>query len=79
MAEPPRCKNKDCPRSDTFLLAETDTNWTFGCWTCRGLHVYTKPMGWRAGQQEHRFKTDGRPEWARKRAFFGMGRNRMRL
>lgn len=72
----PRCKNKSCPRSDTLVVNETDTEWVFGCKTCRGVEVRTKPAGWRAGLQVRRFRTQGTPEWARKKAFFDMGRTR---
>jgi hypothetical protein len=82
MATLPRCKNKNCPlqgtdRNETILLKEAETFWTFGCKACGGLEVRTKPMGWRAGQQENDYQRYGRPEYARTKAFFFLGsRNR---
>lgn len=41
MANTPLCPR--CHRS-MLLLAEEDTNWQFGCDTCKIAHVFTKPQ-----------------------------------
>jgi len=70
----PKCKNKSCPKSDTHLLKESPTEWVFGCYTCTGIEVRTKPAGWKAGQQNGDYHKYGRPEYARNKAFFFQGR-----
>ena len=40
----PRCKTKSCLRPRTLLLMETDTNWQFGCESCRAAWVISKPV-----------------------------------
>ena len=76
MAEIPKCRNSSCPRSQTFVLKESETEFVFGCMTCKGIEVRSKPAGWRAGLQNRRFREQGRPEWARERAYFDMARGR---
>ena len=75
MAQIPRCKNKTCPRSETLLIKDTQTEWVFACRTCGGLEVRTKPAGWRAGEQQRRYKQYGTPEYDRKVAYFILGRH----
>ena len=71
----PRCRNKECQRSDTFILLEQDTHIVIGCKTCKGVHVITSPHGWKAGEQYSDYQRSGRPEYARSRAYFFQGRH----
>jgi len=76
MAQLPTCKNQTCPKGEVFLVCETPTHWTFGCKTCRGVQVLTKPEGWKAGSQFRKYQRFGRPEYAREKAIFILGKNR---
>ena len=78
--ELPRCKNSSCPRyhsnQEMILLKEDDTSFLFGCRACKGIHYITKSSGWKRAQQENLYRTRGRPEYARDKAYFFQGRSR---
>lgn len=75
----PCCKNKTCPlygkNDEVILLNETPQEAVFGCKVCKGVEVRT--LDWRRGQQELQYRRYGRPEYARTKAFFSMGKNRI--
>lgn len=75
----PVCLNKTCPKYKTndevMVLKETPMEAVFGCRACGGVHVRT--LDWRRGQQGLQYMQRGRPEYARERAFFFQGKNRI--
>jgi len=79
MADLPACKNKSCiahgSNRRVILLADTDDHWLFGCDGCKGIEYRTKPVGWRRASQENDYRRKGRPEFARIKRIFGMGRH----
>lgn len=55
----PRCVANvkgECPRSNTVLLKEADDYWVFGCRTCKGIRVMTKPSGQQRARMEVQLK-----------------------
>ncbi len=79
MAQMPVCRNKTCPKlnsNDTIiLLGEGDDHWLFGCTICKGIEYKTKPVGWKRASQENDYNRNGRPEFARVKRIFGLGRH----
>lgn len=79
MAQLPICRNKSCPfngkNEKVILLGEGDDHWLFGCMACKGIEYKTKPIGWRRAAQENQYQRLGRPEYARVKRIFGLGRN----
>lgn len=74
--ELPICKNETCPdyKSNRAikLINEDAANYVFGCKTCRGVQVVT--VNWKRGEQENDYARKGRPEYARTRAYFDLGK-----
>lgn len=74
----PPCRNETCPRyrhnEQMVIVKEGDADITFGCKVCLGIQVVT--VNWRRGEQENDYQRFGRPEYARKRAYFDLGRGR---
>lgn len=72
----PPCKNTTCPDNGSNravkIIKEDDANYVFGCKTCLGVQVVT--VNWKRGEQEHDYIQHGRPEYARQRAFFDLGK-----
>lgn len=79
MSEMPKCRNKTCPNLNSnlkvILVGEGDDHWLFGCTICKGIEYRTKPVGWRRATQENEYRVKGRPEYAKQRRIFGLGRN----
>lgn len=74
----PVCKNSSCPsyksNAQVIVLQERPEDVTFGCKACLGIEVRT--LDPRRGQQERQYQKYGRPEYARTKAFFFLGKNR---
>jgi len=56
MSDIPKCRNKSCPRSQTVILDDTDTVWTLGCLTCRGVQIISKPTSTARARYENSIK-----------------------
>lgn len=73
----PNCLNSTCPcyksNRDMIVIQERPEDVTFGCKACGGVQVRT--LDWRRATQENIYRMRGRPEYARERAFFFMGRH----
>lgn len=70
----PRCAANakgECPRSDTVLLKEADDYWVFGCLTCKGVRVMTKPSGRERAKMEVKLQRQRQLlAWKRERRYF---------
>lgn len=79
MAELPKCRNRHCPNYNSNqsvrLVKENGTEWSFYCFTCEGLEVRSKPDGKKRAQMEQGYRAKGRPEYARTKAHFDLGRH----
>lgn len=59
--EIPRCKNPNCPRSQTEISQEQDQAWVFHCRTCDGVFVLTKDyLARKEGDRSARARIEGR-------------------
>lgn len=78
VAELPVCRNKQCPcyqsNRRVTLASEADDNWIFICDACKGIEYRTKPVGWKRATMENSYRRNGRPEYARQKATFDLGR-----
>lgn len=50
--ELPRCKNPSCPKPQTKLLLETDSNYQMACLTCNSMWVVSKPAALAQGRYD---------------------------
>jgi hypothetical protein len=78
MSKPlPPCLNRDCSKYKSnemmAVIKYDDTSVTFFCKSCQGIHVRT--IDWRRATQENQYRTYGRPEYARTKAHFFLGKN----
>lgn len=78
MSKPlPPCLNRTCPKYKTnesmIVLQYGETDVTFMCKCCNGIHVRT--LNWNRATQENMYRRYGRPEHARTKAFFFQGKN----
>jgi hypothetical protein len=78
MSKPlPPCMNRTCPsymKNEMMAVIKYDeTTVTFFCKRCQGIHIRT--IDWRRATQENKYRTYGRPEYARTKAYFFQGRN----